>query len=278
MLSRRAFLAGTAAVAGAGAVGVAVVGPSTVLHRVGLRGSPDHRVPNAGGPIAEHQLDSTAMARTVTWAIATPPEGARGVIVCLHGRHSDHRAAFDSIHLHDVAADLHYPLAIVSVDGGPDSYWHPRSDGSNALAMVLDELLPSIDRALGAELPRAVLGWSMGGYGALLAAEQAPARFMAVAAASPALWRTAGESSPGAFDGPADFNRFNVFTGSDRLNGLAVRIDCGTSDGFIHTARLFAAQLPEGNLGSFTAGYHDAPYWRSIAPAQLTTIARTFGL
>lgn len=155
---------------------------------------------------------------------------------------------------------------------------HPRADGTDALTMVLDEFLPAIDAALGASLPRAILGWSMGGYGALLAAERAPAMFTAVAAASPALWLRSDEYSPGAFDGPEDFEAFNVFAGSASLRGLAVRIDCGTSDGFVHAARQFAEQLPAPNLGRFTAGYHDAPYWRSIAPAQLATIADSFGL
>ena len=43
-----------------------------------------------------------------------------------------------------VAADLGLNLAIVSVDGGPSSYWHPRSDGRDPMSMVFDELLPSL--------------------------------------------------------------------------------------------------------------------------------------
>jgi pimeloyl-ACP methyl ester carboxylesterase len=277
VLSRRALIGGAGAAAAVGAIGVVAVGPKAVLHRVGLDVSPDHRVPASGWTIVEHRIDSRAMARSVDWAMCEPPGGAKGVVVCLHGRNDDHRAAFDSIHVHDVAADLGYPLAIASVDGGADSYWHPRADGTDALTLVLEELLPAIDASLGAELPRAILGWSMGGYGALLVAEHAPAAFTAVAAASPALWLSSDEFSPGAFDGPEDFEAFDVFTGSAKLAGLAVRVDCGTSDGFVHAARRFAEQLPEPNLGSFSAGYHDAPYWRSIVPAQLGTIAHSFG-
>jgi S-formylglutathione hydrolase FrmB len=278
MLSRRAFIGAAGAAVAAGGIGVVAVGPRTVLHRLGLDVSPDHRVPVSGRTAAEHQLASKAMGRQVDWAMCVPPDGAAGVVVCLHGRGDDHRTAFDSIHLHDVVADLGHPLAIASVDGGADSYWHPRADGTDALTMVIEELLPAIDDELGAELPRAILGWSMGGYGALLVAEHAPGRFTAVAAASPALWLGSDEFSPGAFDGPEDFEAFNVFAGSASLAGLAVRVDCGTYDGFVHAARQFADQLPQANLGSFTAGYHDAPYWRSIAPAQLDTIAHSFGL
>ena len=94
-----------------------------------------------------------------------------------------------------------------------------------------------------------------------------------VAAASPALWLEPGESAPGAFDGPDDVEMYNVFTGSPALKDTAVRVDCGTSDGFVHRARLFAEQLAVPNLGGFGPGYHDASYWRSIAPDQIATIA-----
>ena len=121
-------------------------------------------------------------------------------------------------------------------------------------------------------LPRAILGWSMGGYGALLAAERAPERFRAVVAASPALWARAGDSAPGAFDDPADFAAHDVFAGASALAPITVRVDCGTSDGFIAQARRFAQQLSTPNHGSFGPGFHDAAYWRSIAPAQVATI------
>lgn len=121
MLSRRALISGAGAAAAAGAIGVVAVGPKAVLHRLGLDVSPDHRVPASGRTVVEYQLDSRAMGRPVDWVICTPPGGAQGVVVCLHGRHDDHRAAFDSMYLHDVAAELAYPFAIASVDGGADS-------------------------------------------------------------------------------------------------------------------------------------------------------------
>ena len=42
--------------------------------------------------------------------------------------------------------------------------------------MLLDEFIPMVESRVGPQ-PAAVLGWSMGGYGALLAAETAPHRF-----------------------------------------------------------------------------------------------------
>jgi S-formylglutathione hydrolase FrmB len=271
MLSRRAMLGGVSAVVVAGAGGAAVVGLDKVLHAIDLRQSPDHRVPPSGWPVAEHRFTSTAMGREVSWAIAEPPQDPIGLVVCLHGRGEDHRYAFETVRLHDVAASMKAPLAIAAVDGGDHSYWHPRRDGTDALAMVLEEFVPAVNTALGRSLPRTVLGWSMGGYGALLVAEQSPATFAAVIAASPALWLEPAESANAAFDDPEDFETFNVFTHIEKLDGLVVRIDCGTSDGFIDRARLFARQLPVPNVGSFSPGYHDASYWRSIAPKQIET-------
>ena len=100
----------------------------------------------------------------------------------------------------------------------------------DSFAVVIDELIPAIDRELGV-LPRALLGWSMGGYGSLLAAEQFPSLFRAVCAASPALWLTAGESADGAFDSAEDYASHDVFANAAALLSLRVRVDCGTDDG-----------------------------------------------
>jgi S-formylglutathione hydrolase FrmB len=195
------------------------------------------------------------------------------LVICLHGRGNDYSFAFDAIHLHDVVASAHAPLAVVGVDGGPDSYWHKRRRGVDPQSMLQDELLPLLDRALGAGLKRALLGWSMGGYGALLTAEHHPDEYRSVVASSPALWLTPGATAPGAFDDAADYALHDVFAGVDSLKSVDARIDCGTDDPFISSARAFAAKLPAPNHGSFSRGFHDAAFWRSVAPAQIAFIA-----
>lgn len=261
----------------AGGIGVAVVGPRRVGYELGLVHSPDHRVPPSGREVQRFTLASAHMPQPVGWVICVPPTPPRGVVLCLHGRNGDHLAAFEKMYLHDVVADLDLPLAIVGVDGGDAGYWHPRADGRDPMSMVFEELLPAVETLLGATLPRAVLGWSMGGYGALLFAEQHPDYFRAVAAASPALWRSADDAADGAFDDDADFAAHDVFAHIDQLSLMSVRVDCGTDDGFVETARAFAELVPSGNLGSFGEGFHDDEYWRSIAPAQLATIATAIG-
>ncbi len=55
------------------------------------------------------------------------------------------------------------------------------------------------------------------------------------------------------------------------LDGIPVRIDCGTGDPFYDATRTYVAGFPRGHRPTFTfrPGGHDARYWRRMAPAQL---------
>ncbi|MGD9793321.1 MAG: alpha/beta hydrolase [Acidimicrobiia bacterium] len=279
MVSRRAVLGGLGATAVLGTAGItAAVDEDKLLHKLGLRNSPDHRVPVSNRVVETQTMKSAAMGKDVSWAIALPTRPPAGVVVCLHGQAEDHRFAFEEVYLHDVAADLDLDLAIAAIDGGPVSYWHPRDDGTDSMALVLDEFIPLLESRLGKGLPIALLGWSMGGYGALLFAERRPERFEAIAAASPALFSVFEEAFDGAFDSPSDFAEFDVRPGIARLSAVDVRIDCGEQDWFVDNSRSFAEKLPRPNLGRFSRGYHDIAYWRSITPDQLTTIAQSMGI
>jgi enterochelin esterase-like enzyme len=201
--TRRQVLAGLAGVVVAGATGAGIeldtAQRERILHHLGLAGRPDRAVRPSGTPLASGRLSSRHMPSPVSWTISMPTQPT-GVVYCLHGRGNDHRYAFDAIHLHDFVAAGGARLAVAAVDGNPYSYWHRRADGRDPMSMLLEEFIPMVDQRVGTA-ERALLGWSMGGYGALLAAETAPERFRAVAAASPALWSSPGETAPGAFDG-----------------------------------------------------------------------------
>jgi enterochelin esterase-like enzyme len=246
---------------------------TSLLHHLGLESSPDHSVPRSQTPVVSGTLTSAHMPNRVAWSLSLPTGPLSGVVYCLHGHGDDHRFAFDQIHLPDVVAAAGAKLAVAAVDGGADSYWHARRDGSDALTMLLDEFIPMIDARTGVSR-RALLGWSMGGYGALLAAETVPARFAAVAAASPALWTSAGASAPGAFDSSDDYRRHDVYAGAAKLATVTVRVDCGTSDPFYAADKRFVATLHPPSPGSFGPGFHDPAYWRSVAPAQIATITQ----
>jgi pimeloyl-ACP methyl ester carboxylesterase len=276
MLSRRAFLAGGVATLAAGAVGVGALGPDRVLHKVGIRSSPDHRVAASGWTIEEGSLRSDHVDGAAGWAMSRPPGAGQlaGAIVCLHGRGNDHRYAFDAIHLHDVIASEGHRIGVASIDGA-ESYWHQREDGTDAGRLVLDDFVPLVRENLGVE-KLAVLGWSMGGYGALLLAEQSSEAFAAVVASSPALWREASDAAPGAFDGEDDFDAHDVFAGRTALEPSRVRVDCGDGDPFIDASRAFVAALGPTVTSSFPDGYHDAAYWRWQAPHHVRFVAGRF--
>lgn len=164
------------------------------------------------------------------------------------------------------------PFAVVAVDGG-GSYWHKRSSGEDSGAMVLDELIPLLGNQ-GLDTSRvAFLGWSMGGYGALLLGGRlGPARTAAICAVSPALWLSSGAAAPGAFDGPDDFAANSVF-GMPALGSIPIRVDCGDSDPFYAATKQFIAQLPNPPAGGFSPGGHNPEFWSSQLPAELSWMA-----
>jgi pimeloyl-ACP methyl ester carboxylesterase len=148
------------------------------------------------------------------------------------------------------------------------------------MAMLLHDFLPMLARSYGlARGPVALVGWSMGGYGALLAAEEHPSRFAAVAAASPAIFRSYDEMGAGpgdAFDSAADFAAHDVIAGAARLHGVPVRVDCGSGDPFYDNDRAFVAALPTPPEGSWFRGCHNGDSWRLVAPAQIAFLGQAF--
>jgi enterochelin esterase-like enzyme len=196
-------------------------------------------------------------------------------VLCLPGRGSDARWVMETLHAVDFVAAAGLRYAVAAVDGG-ETYWHRRASGEDRMRMLLDDFVPMLRERFGLR-PRALLGWSMGGYGAVLAAEQHPAGFPAVAVSSAAIWPSYAQQHAAvadAFDGPADFARNDVFAGSGRLSGSAVSISCGTSDPFLANDRAFAARLHPPPAGEFTAGCHDADFWRRMLPAQVRFLGR----
>ncbi len=211
------------------------------------------------------------------WAVSYPPghdDAPLPVLVALHGRTGTHTDAFGtSLHLDRFLADAvrhgTAPFAIASVDGGDHSYWHPRR-ADDAAGMVIDEFLPLL-AGRGLRTARvALLGWSMGGYGALyLAGRLGRERTAATVAESPAIWHTPDQSAAGAFDDAADFNAHAVFGRLSLLAGIPLRVDCGAGDGFAPVTRDLRAALIPTPAGGIEPGGHDDTYWRSQAPAQL---------
>lgn len=241
----------------------------------------DAPVPDvATGPIRYSTFDSKARGTQVTWGLALPPKTAAKdlpVVLVLHGRGDDARAAFDELGYASFLAD-HVrrggePFALVSIDGG-DVYWHPRADGDDPLAMITDELLPRL-AARGLATDRiATTGWSMGGFGALLMAREfdsaASPRVVAAAASSPALFDSFADATSGAFDDQADWAKYGDLTGSSAaFNGDELFVASGRTDAFADATRTFRENVEPTPSGDIGKGCHDQAYWRSQIPTQL---------
>jgi enterochelin esterase-like enzyme len=211
------------------------------------------------------------------WAIARPPGQSKPLrpVIALHGKGSSAATVMEGGVeqglAQAVAAGLP-PFAVVAVDGG-GSYWHKRTSGEDSGAMVINELIPMLD-GQGLDTSRVgFLGWSMGGYGALLLGGRlGPGRTASICAVSPALWMSPGAAAPGAFDGADDFAANSIF-GMPALASIPIRVDCGNSDPFYGATKQFVAQLPRPPAGGFSPGGHDGSFWSSQLPAELTWMA-----
>lgn len=270
-LSRRGLL-------GAGG-GVVALGAAGTAYRHRTDDGPDGVVPDTrGGEVVSGSFVSEARnGATCGWSLTTSADGLP-VVVVLHGRRNDHASAFARSYLaldRFLAAGMAEgmsPVAIASVDGG-DTYWHARRSGEDAGAMVVDEFLPMLAQR-GLDTSRiGLLGWSMGGFGALHLAPVLGGALRGVGVMSPALWHRYDDTSPGAFDDAADFARVTVFGREDTLAGVPLRVDCGEGDPFYPATRDFVHGLEPRPAGGFSRGDHDIGYWRRVVPKQLRFLA-----
>jgi S-formylglutathione hydrolase FrmB len=287
-MSRRGFVITGASVLALAAVGGAAAavnerilpGRSTMYRLLGLDGA-DGAIPDVKPvPTSSGSFRSAARAGTETgWTVAAPAgEKSLPVVVALHGYSGNHSALFgDQLGLDRfLAAHIDAggaPFAIASVDGG-NAYWHPRADGDDPAAMVVDEFIPRLT-AMGFDTDRlGFTGYSMGGYGALRFAWKLGRERVRVATAlSPALWTDARDAAHGAFDGTADFDANTVLGRQRQLDGISLRIDCGTGDGFEPAVQRYRSGFAAPPAGGFEPGGHDMGYWRRMAPAHLTHLA-----
>ncbi|HEX5880465.1 MAG TPA: alpha/beta fold hydrolase [Actinomycetota bacterium] len=226
------------------------------------RRPPAHR--RRPGPLRFASFPSEQRGRPVGYGVAWPPGSGPGdrlpVCLLLHAAAGDERAPFQRLRLHHhlaqaVGAGGIRPFALASADGR-GSGWRP-GPADDPFGMLLEELAPLLS-GLGLRTgpgQLGVLGWSMGGAGALRLAEAHPGRLAAVVATSPAIAETGSEVA-----------------GAGRLTGLAVKVDCGANDPFAPGARALATTLPVAQI-AVTKGCHDGRFWQEQAPAQLRFLA-----
>jgi hypothetical protein len=301
--SRRTVLLGGAAVAVAGgaAAGYELVqkgvlpGKYALARLDGACGSPPP-VPAGALPTARSMTFYSAYRHRVVTMVTLIPAGAPaggrlGVVVGLHGADSD-GAHFASQLRPAMTAARISRLAAVTVDGG-NTYWHTRSDGDDPVGMIMHEVLPRLAAAGFLTSRIAIVGESMGGYGALLLAELlsgqglaavapvAPvAPVAAVAALSPAIFASYADAmaaSRTSFDSPADFARNDVISRAIALRAVPTWIGCGADDPFEPAASHMRSRLTtitgHAPTGGILPGCHDDAFWARNLPAALRFLA-----
>ena len=286
-LTRRTLLLGAAGAVGAvAAVGLAVdegwlPGEYRLRRALGRTGPAGH-IPDVtpGTVVSGSFVSRDRLGTEVGWSVVYPgprPEPLP-VMVSLHGLGCDHTTAITDLGMDrflPAAVEAGVPpFAIATVDGGT-KYWHPRPNGEDAGAMVTEELLPLL-AAQGLDTDRlAFHGYSMGGYGSLrLAPIVGLPTVRAVAVSSAALWTNPDDASDSGFADAAEYQQYTVLGHQGDLDGVAVRLDCGTEDPFYPADQAYVAGFTRPIVSTFESGAHDAAYWTRMMPAQLAFVGR----
>ena len=220
--------------------------------------------------VTSFAVQSSLVGRQLYGVLVTPAGGGEGrpLLVFLHGygaSPSDTLSPAFTMALRRLGDDA----PVVLLPEGDTGWWHNRQEGKWG-SYVLREAIPAALRRSGADPHRVAIGGiSMGGFGALDIGRR-HGRFCAVGGHSPAIWTSASETAPGAFDDAADFARNDVValarargSGLTRGGGHARRawIDSGDADPFVAGDRALAAAL--GVPKRTWPGAHDAAYWRA---------------
>ena len=241
-----------------------------------------------GGTILRGTFQSRVLGKPVGYAITRSPGNGpvRGVAYAMPERGGTAEELFATLghdrYLATLANELDFPaLAVAAVDAG-DTYWHKRAGGEDRMAMFNLEFIPRArhDLALADDIPESLLGYSMGGYGALLAASQQPHRYRAVAVAGPTIWQSYGQqqaADPGAFDNKSDFERHSILGRVNDLRLQELLIDCGRADPFADTIELLRTSLPHAVV-RFREGCHDDAFYSSTVPDQLRFVGHRLSL
>ncbi len=170
------------------------------------------------------------------------------------------------------------PFGFIAVDGG-NTYWHEYHHGDDPMAMLLEEV-PAWLRERGLAdrrgLPFAVVGTSMGGFGALLYARRRSERrqpVRAVGAIAPAFmsWQRMRERN--AWRSKAEWRSMDPLANVHATRGIPTGVWCGSDDPFIDGVRAFIRRA-DPEVADIDPGDHDGSYFRTTVPGLLRFLGR----
>ena len=258
-VSRRTVLTAVAGGVVAGGA-VTLVAGEKILNRAGrlfADEGPAGQIPDVPeGRVRLQQVQSDARGREVGFWTAVPDGHGSGaglpVCLVLHGA-SARTEDFDRFgfarFLTAAVREGVPPFVLAGADGGRQR-WEGGGPGSDDDPQrMLAEEIPAWCADLGFDGSRlAAYGWSMGGYGALRAAQLRPDTLRAVAALSPAVSRDDA-----------------VFEDAERLDPDRIGLWCGRSDGVFDEVQALAEVLDPA-VAAWDLGAHNRAYWNRITP------------
>lgn len=222
------------------------------------------------GNLQDRTYFSQAMGRTLRYKIYTPAgyetSGARyPVVYNLHGagggtpdRQWDrtHKVIIDAMDKRRVR-----PMIYVFVDGLGSTMWADAIDGQRLTATTfINELIPHVDatyRTMATKQGRAIDGFSMGGFGALMLAMKHPDLFSSTVSYGAAVVTfealSKGIKKDAFNDNAEHFAKFDprvwLARNADRVRrGVRVRMVCGTADDLYAANRAFKALLEQHKI------------------------------
>ncbi len=170
------------------------------------------------------------------------------------------------------------PFGFVAVDGG-NTYWHEYHRGDDPMAMLLEEIPAWLrERGLADQrgLPFAVVGTSMGGFGALLYARRRSERrqpVRAVGAIAPAFMSWQKMRKRKAWRSRAEWRSMDPLTNAGATRGIPTGVWCGSDDPFIDGVRAFIRRA-DPEVADIDPGDHDGSYFRTTVPGLLRFLGR----
>lgn len=234
----------------------------------------------------------------LTCAVGSPGPGAP-VVYLLHGHGGGEwdwlrAGGARETALGLVEAGILPPLHLVTPGVGNSWYVDGPEPHGPVATVLLDEFMPTVERALAADPERrAIIGLSMGGFGALHLGLRRPGHWRFIGALSPAIFAPESGFSDlqlhlfaGAFGEPFEANRYAVADPFGRVRDLtqmattpAFYVSCGADDyfGLAEGTRAFGAVLAAAGVPAtvrILPGRHDWAFWRTELPEALTALGQ----